>query len=504
MDNFDLKKLGVDYLLVNSTNKFLLEYVPIEENSVHKLTGFTGDVGDALVCPNGKILLFVDSRFHIQADKEVDHSKVEVVKLKLGQKIDDEICLKIKPNSILGVDLSKISQSRYEYLSILLKEPNVKIKGYVSGEICRAGEFVLVDEPKEIKENILITKSDELSYISGIRCFSYNYSTKVDGKLLILDGKRYLFTDYKGEKARPLKEFNTFIKTIDKPVKVDKSSITAEDYSLINNPVPVKSPVKAMKSVKTELELEHMKYCFDMTDKALRATRDWIMGNDNLSEYDIANQLENNFKKFGAKSLSFQSIVAINENSALAHYNKSDKDKILKDGDLVLIDCGAYYDKGLATDITRVFVKGEPSKLQKEVYTTVLKVFLNCYNYQMTGQTTGFEIDKLAHCIFDKNPVVGFEFSHGLGHGVGISVHEAPPNLSKNEIAKTVIKNNMCFTIEPGLYNEKEFGVRLENTCYLKNGEIVSFARMPFEMKLIDMNLLTDTEKEYLQEFEVV
>ena len=221
-------------------------------------------------------------------------------------------------------------------------------------------------------------------------------------------------------------------------------------------------------------------------------------------ENKYANELESNFKKFGAKSLSFQSIVAINENSALAHYNKSDKDKILKDGDLVLIDCGAYYDKGLATDITRVFVKGEPSELQKQVYTTVLKVFLNCYNYQMTSQTTGFEIDKLAHCIFDKNTIDGFEFSHGLGHGVGISVHEAPPNLSKNEIAKTVIKDNMCFTIEPGLYNEKEFGVRLENTCYLKNGEIVSFAKMPFEKKLIDMNLLTDAEKEYLQEFEVV
>ena len=176
-----------------------------------------------------------------------------------------------------------------------------------------------------------------------------------------------------------MNEFNTFIKTVDLPLKVDKSSITAEDYSLIKNPVPVKSPVKEMKSVKTESELEHMKYCFDMTDKALHATRDWIMENENLSEYDIANELESNFKKFGAKSLSFQSIVAINENSALAHYNKSDKTKILKDGDLVLIDCGAYYDKGLATDITRVFVKGEPSELQKQVYTTVLKVFLNCY-----------------------------------------------------------------------------------------------------------------------------
>ena len=122
----------------------------------------------------------------------------------------------------------------------------------------------------------------------------------------------------------------------------------------------------------------------------------------------------------------------------------------------------------------------------------------------MTKETSGFEIDKLAHHIFDMNKIEGFEFSHGLGHGVGISVHETPPNLSKNEVAKTIIQENMCFTIEPGLYNEYEFGVRLENTCHLENGEIVSFAKMCFEKKLIDMSMLTDTEKAYLEEFEVL
>lgn len=505
MTNFDLKSYGVDYLLVNSTNKFLLEYVPIEENSVNKLTGFTGDVGDALICPDGKILLFVDSRFHIQADREIDHSKVEVVKLQLGQKINDEICIRIKPNSTLGVDLSKLSQARFEYLSALLNELNVKIKDCSTDKKCRSGEFIKVDDFKQIEDNILITKSEEISYVCGIRSFSYNYSTKVDGKLLIINGDPVLFTDYKGDMdTRPLNEFDEFIKRIDLPIKVDKTSVSAKDYSLIKNPVPIKSPIKEIKSIKTKEEIEHMKYCFEMTDRALKDTRDWIYANDNISEYDIAEELEKNFRKFGAKSLSFQSIVAINENSALAHYNRLDENKILNNGDLVLIDCGAYYDKGYATDITRVFVKGKPSKLQKEVYTNVLKVFLNCYNYQMTKETSGFEIDKLAHHIFDMNKIEGFEFSHGLGHGVGISVHETPPNLSKNEVAKTVIKENMCFTIEPGLYNEKEFGVRLENTCHLENGEIVSFAKMCFEKKLIDMSMLTDTEKEYLEEFEVL
>ena len=217
-----------------------------------------------------------------------------------------------------------------------------------------------------------------------------------------------------------------------------------------------------------------------------------------------AKKLEELFYEFGAKNLSFKSIVAHNQNSALAHYSKSSKEEILKDGSLVLIDCGAYYEGGLATDITRVFVKGNPTDLQKQVYTTVLKAFLNAYNFKMSEETSGFEIDGLARQIFDENQIDGFVFNHGLGHGLGINVHEAPPSLSLNEIAKTPIKNNMCFTIEPGLYNKEHFGVRLENSCYLENGEIKSFTNMCYEKKLIDFSLLNEQEKEWLNAFEVL
>ena len=100
--------------------------------------------------------------------------------------------------------------------------------------------------------------------------------------------------------------------------------------------------------------------------------------------------------------------------------------------------------------------------------------------------------------------IEGFVFNHGLGHGIGINVHEAPPNLSVNEIAKTSIKNNMCFTIEPGLYNADFFGIRLENSCYLENGKITSFTNMCYEAKLIDYELLSEQEKVWLNDFEVL
>ena len=257
-----------------------------------------------------------------------------------------------------------------------------------------------------------------------------------------------------------------------------------------------------MKSIKSEEEINAYKQAFERTDKAVMAIRNFIETNDNLSEYDIASKLKEEFFNYGAKSLSFNSIVAINQNSAQAHYAKSSKDVILREGDLVLIDCGAYYESGLATDITRVFVKEKPNELQKTVYTTVLKAFLNCFN-RFNHKTSGFEIDTLAHNLLD-NAISGFQFNHGLGHGIGINVHEAPPNLSQNEIAKTELKDGMCFTIEPGLYNSEHFGIRLENSCYRQKGKICSFVKMGYEGKLINYNLLNKNELEWLKNFEIL
>ena len=115
----------------------------------------------------------------------------------------------------------------------------------------------------------------------------------------------------------------------------------------------------------------------------------------------------------------------------------------------------------------------------------------------------GFEIDALAHSILD-NKIEGFTFGHGLGHGIGINVHEAPPNLSQNEIAKTQIVDGMTFTIEPGLYNPEHFGVRLENSCYMECGKIHSFVKMGYEGKLINYYLLDEQEKEWLKDFKIL
>lgn len=509
---------NLKYLLVNSTNEFLVEYNTLEENSRYKLTGFLGSTGESLVTLD-KIYLFVDGRYHIQADNEVDHENITVVKLQTGQKYLDELIKLIPENEILGIFSKKNSQKKYEILSQkrqikLLKfdpldsenipnneDKNIKIDVKYTG-LSFEEKISKISSKLSPDEVIYLTDLDEVSYLFNMRNFSQNFSAKIRAKALIFSDNFELFTQSN------LSKLEQILIDIDKKVYVDKNSINAYDYSLLGDKVLeiTENPVSIMKAQKNDAELNHLIDAFERTDKALSATRDYIYNNDNLSEYDIAIYLEKQFKNQGAIGLSFNSIVAKDKNSALAHYSKSSKDEIVRDGSLVLIDCGGYFEGGLATDITRVFVKGEPTKLHKKIYTNVLKAFLNSYNYakiHLKRPLIGYDIAKAAHEFFDRQELDGFVFNHGLGHGIGINVHEYPPNLSIGDMAKVEIKDGMCFSIEPGLYKEGVFGVRLENSCYFKDNDIHSFVHMNYEKKLIDFDMLTEQEKIWLEEFEV-
>ncbi len=486
-----LRNLNLDYLLICCTNEYLVEYPLLSENARYVLTGFSGSTGDALITNDG-IYLFVDGRYHTQADNEAKVG-VKVVKLRIGQNQDDEIKKLIDPNKKLGIVAKKVSQSRLEKFSgynirLLDCDP---VNDFVE-EHSKDYSKAFVEKNIIFEKATYISNLEEVSYLTGLRDFSKDCSAKIWATLFIDKDQKVLFKDKSNCYA--------FLKNYEGEIVVDKNSINAYEYSLIKNPVHNFSKVKKIMSIKSSDELDAYKYAFKRTDLALKATREYILSNDNLSEYDISERLREEFINYGAKSLSFNSIVAIDKNSALAHYSKNSKDEILKDGSLVLIDCGAYYESGLATDITRVFVKGSPSEMQKRVYTMVLKAFLNSYN---SNKETGFEIDTLAHSILD-NAIDGFTFGHGLGHGIGINVHEAPPNLSQNEIAKAKIENGMTFTIEPGLYNPNSFGVRLENSCYKCNDKICSFTSMGYEKKLIDFDMLNEQEKIWLKEFELL
>ncbi len=510
----DFEKSGIDYLLVNSTNEFLAEYSLLSENSRYTITNFSGSTGDALISKSGEVYLFVDGRYHAQAEQEIN-SDVTLVKLQTGLKQDEEIKKLIPEGMVLGIVGKKVSQTRLESfdgikVSILSEDP---VNSYT--EINKnAVEFLpkevtgksFEEKIKDIPKPYFTSDCEEVSYLLNARDFSENYKSKIQAKLLLTEYESVLFTDMavntsiSGLTVMPLAEASKMLLRFTYPVYVDKNNINVSDYSSIILPEVIESPVKKMKAIKTPEELNSYKQAFEATDKALLATRDFIM-NNTASEAKIAEVLEENFRKFGAKGLSFKSIVAKDKNSALAHYSKCSEDELVGEGSLVLIDCGAYFENGLATDITRVFVKGQPSDEHKRIYTIVLKMFLNAF---FSKADNGYETDAAARNLIKYNPIKGYSFGHGLGHGLGVNVHEAPPALNPSDIAKSRFEDGICFTIEPGLYNPEAFGIRLENSCYYEDGNVKSFTQMPYEEKLIDFSLLNDDETLWLKEFNLI
>ncbi|MBQ3818873.1 aminopeptidase P family N-terminal domain-containing protein, partial [bacterium] len=175
-----LKDENIEYLLVPSTNRYLVEYSPLEENSRYILTKFSGSAGDALVTPD-TIFLFVDGRYHIQADNQVDHNKVTVVKLQSGQNFYDELIKKIPKDQTLGVFSKKISQKDLEYLQnnglkikLIDNDPLSKDSSKYNSNITNTDGLSASQKIADIKGTLILTNLEEVSYLFNKRNLKKN------------------------------------------------------------------------------------------------------------------------------------------------------------------------------------------------------------------------------------------------------------------------------------------------------------------------------------------
>lgn len=185
-----------------------------------------------------------------------------------------------------------------------------------------------------------------------------------------------------------------------------------------------------------------------------------------MTEKEIAKYIYEFFVKNGASNVSFDTIVGSGINSAQIHSVPTDK-KILEN-DIILFDMGCIYD-GYCSDMSRTIFVGKPTKKQEEIYNLVYETYLNAVNNIKVGQSAK-EADYLGRkMILDK----GYDYAHALGHGVGTKVHEEPIiSPKKNEI----LKENMVFSVEPGIYLENEFGVRIEDVGVLTENGLEMFS----------------------------
>ena len=214
-----------------------------------------------------------------------------------------------------------------------------------------------------------------------------------------------------------------------------------------------------LRQVKTEKELQTIKKGFNYADKILKNAINNFM--DFKTESDASSFLEYETKKLGL-DVSFQPIVASGSNASMPHHEP--KNVKLKNG-FCVIDFGIKY-KGYCTDCTRTIYIGKPSNKEKDIYNFLLNVQKNIISNIKINDNCGKIYE---NCVKSLGKYSKY-FIHGLGHGVGVEIHELP-NLTLS--SKDKIIENMVFTVEPGVYIQKKLGIRIEDTVLMKNSPMV-------------------------------
>ena len=219
------------------------------------------------------------------------------------------------------------------------------------------------------------------------------------------------------------------------------------------------SVISKLRAVKDEDEIEMIKKATGIVDRAFKRVVQEIYSG--ITENELAQVLNEYMMYYGADGLAFETIVASGPNSAEPHHLTGNR-KIRK-GDVIIMDYGARY-RGYVSDITRTVYFGSVDEKFLEVYETVQKAQQAAINLAKPG-VEAREVDRAARSVIEAKGY-GPNFTHRTGHGIGVEVHEQPFLDSHNTLK---LENNMVFTVEPGIYLEGKFGIRIEDDILLKN-----------------------------------
>ncbi|MGL5752927.1 MAG: M24 family metallopeptidase [Paraclostridium sp.] len=312
---------------------------------------------------------------------------------------------------------------------------------------------------------VLIEEGKNKRYISGF--------TGTAGSILITKEKSILFTDfrYMQQAAKQAQGFEVVEISRTNPItnilkEMDIKKLGFEDdkmnvavYSnyketLVDTEmVPLKGLMLDLRAIKDESELETIRQAAKIADDGFAHIVKFIK--PGMKENEVALELEFFMRKQGASGASFDFIVASGERSSMPHGVASDK--FIEVGNFVTIDFGCIYN-GYCSDMTRTIVIGKASDKQKEIYNIVLEAQLKVIEHAKANMS-GIELDNIARqYIIEKG--YGDKFGHGLGHGIGLDVHELP---HVNVLGEKLLKPNMVISDEPGIYIEDFGGVRIED-----------------------------------------
>jgi len=552
-----LKNNDLDGFLIPHEDEYQNEYLPDCNERLMWATGFTGSAGAAVVMLD-KAAIFVDGRYTLQVETQVDNTLFEYKRLEdsgLSSWLKDTV----KNGQIIGYDPRLHSPTGLKTLYEAVENQGGRLKALDINPIDSAWEdrpappivplkvqhIDLAGESHEKKRErigqiikdknadyALITSPASIAWLLNVRggdvmCTPLPLSTLILGK----DGNTQLFinpakiTDvikrHLGNHVtlRPETEIEKGLADLkNKTVIVDPSVSSAWYFEALKQAdakiEKTQDPIALPKACKNEAEIAGTTEAHKRDGAALTRYLHWLDTEAQSGSYDeinAAQKLEEFRHDTGVlRDLSFESISGAGSNGAIVHYrvSKATTNK-LKKGSLFLIDSGGQYDDG-TTDVTRTVPIGKPSREMRERFTLVLKGHIALARVRFPKGTTGSNLDALARMALWQ---CGLDYDHGTGHGVGVylGVHEGPQRISKTP-NKVALKPGMIVSNEPGYYKTGGYGIRIENLQYvteakdIKGGErpMMGFETLtlaPIHRDLIVVDMLNAGEKNYVNTY---
>ena len=546
-----LKQTNIDAYLVLTSDPHLSEYIPEYWQEREYLSGFTGSAG-VLVVTQENALLFTDGRYFLQAENELQGSGI-----KLQKTINNKdsylswILENLKTNSILASNGEVLPYLLENNLRLKLLTKNITLKIDIDliskiwdhrpplpkniiyehdSQYCYKTSKKLTQIRKEMQRlNVthhLISSLDDIAWIMNLRGNDIPYNPLFLSYLLLSQTEITLFiniekltpkTKIKLEKERvKIKSYNEIFHTLGNlsgNILLDPNKTTSKTISYLTKCkiIESKNPSSLLKAQKTKLEIKHIKNAMISDGIALCEFFSWLMESikiQKISEITIDEKLQY-FRKKNKLYItdSFSTISGFNANGALPHYRATKQsNSIISGNGFLLIDSGGQYQNG-TTDITRVVPIGNITKKQKIDYTLVLKANIALSMAVFPKDISMSMLDSIARMPLWKEHL---DYMHGTGHGVGyfLNVHEGPQSISYysyNQNAQA--KEGMITSIEPGIYREGKYGIRLENLVlnkYSKDKNFLCFEVLtlcPFETSCIVKSMLTNEEKKWLNNY---
>ncbi len=540
-----------NYLISNNIDGYIeficddhgSEYVNDHYKGVAFLSAFTGSAATLLITKNASYL-WTDGRYFLQASKQLLSSNTTLKKIGIDESIIDFINNNLKSvafdfrvanvsfvkqlvaNNIEIVNEEKLLDSIWTNRPKLPKKEIISLPLNVVSNKASVKCHKELNHIKSKKEYfILVTALDDIAYLLNARGFDIKCNPVFISFLLLNktnDKEIYtLYIDkakvnskmqeyFKNENIN-LKPYNSIyndIKKINSTIYFDSNKTNYKLYSSMKNGKDITLWVSNKKAIKSKVEIiedkkVHIKDAISMC-KFLYYVKTYV-NKKKMTELSLMDKLYKLRRKYGSFEPSFTTICGFNENGAIVHYSATNStNKEIKNNGLLLVDSGGQYYYG-TTDITRTIALNNISDEMKYHFTLVLKSHIALANAVFTNDTTDAALDNIA-----RKPLwdVSLDFNHGTGHGVGymLNVHEGPQSIRYNKKNPVVMKKGMITSDEPGLYFENKYGIRHENELLcVKNDkntlkfEVITY--VPFDLDGIDVNLLTTTEKEWLNNY---